>query len=106
MTMNTHTSVDASTPTPDVAVTLARIEATRTAHLDSLGETADDVVAIAHRDAVRRILADVRAARRRLEAGLYDVCARCSRAIGGDERHEMLPWATHCRSCARQEGDR
>lgn len=102
MTLNNHAYMYAPQPTPDAAATLAQIEAARSAQLASLGETTDDLVAIAHRDAVSRILADVRTARRRLDEGLYGVCARCSRNIRSDERPKMLPWATQCQNCARR----
>jgi RNA polymerase-binding transcription factor DksA len=103
MTLNTHTYMYAPRPTLDVAATLAQIEAARAAQLESLSVPTDDLVAIAHRDAVSRILTEVQAARRRLVEGLYAVCARCSRAIRGDERLEMLPWATQCPDCDRRD---
>lgn len=106
MTLNTHTHMYAPRPAPDVAAILAEVEDARAAQLESLREATDDLVAVAHRDAVSRILDEVRVARRRLADGVYDVCTRCNATISGHERREMLPWATSCRPCARRELER
>jgi DnaK suppressor protein len=62
-------------------------------------------VATAYRDSLLRILEEVRAARRRLEAGLYSVCRDCSGDIG-EERLELRPWAVSCAACARRSRQR
>jgi RNA polymerase-binding transcription factor DksA len=60
---------------------------------------ARDVVAIAHRRSVERILHDIRAAVDRLDAGRYGDCLRC-----GDQLPLAvlvdLPWETRCEPCA------
>lgn len=106
MTLNTHTyryglagdSVDTADP---VAQTLARVEAERSEQLASLDASTDDLVALAHRDAVSRILTEVRTALRRLEEGRYGVCVGCQGEVGA-ERLELRPWATQCPDCARR----
>ena len=50
---------------------------------DGLGENAE------------RLLAEIDAALRRIEAGTYGVCVVCSRPIG-EERLEAVPYATLC----------
>jgi RNA polymerase-binding protein DksA len=49
-----------------------------------------------------RLLADVVAALRRLEAGTYGTCNSCHEAIGED-RLEVLPTATTCIECADED---
>jgi DnaK suppressor protein len=93
-----------STTTP-VAERLQHIEAARTQQLESLPEANLDAVATAYRDSIVRILEEVRTARRRVDAGLYSVCADCSGAVG-EERLELRPWATTCATCARRSRDR
>lgn len=46
-----------------------------------------------------RVLGDVVAALRRLEAGTYGECVTCGKAIG-DARLDALPTATACIDCA------
>jgi RNA polymerase-binding transcription factor DksA len=106
MTMNTHTYMyglarDASDAPDRVADTLARVEDERAAQLASLDVATDDLVALAHRDAVGRILSEVRTARRRLEEGRYGVCVGCNGEVGV-ERLALRPWATQCPDCARR----
>jgi RNA polymerase-binding transcription factor DksA len=46
----------------------------------------------------QRLLAEVEAALRRLDAALYGVCATCGKAIN-PRRLEVLPYATLCIEC-------
>ena len=46
----------------------------------------------------RRHIAQIRAALARLEAGTYDVCEQCGKAVGAG-RQAALPEATLCRAC-------
>ncbi len=107
MTMNTHTFMYGSTPataepsTRPLAETLEDVEAARAAQLATISAGPDDLVALAYRDAVSRILTEVRTARRMLEEGRYGVCVGCHRRVGR-ERLEHRPWATQCADCARR----
>ncbi|CAB4942891.1 unannotated protein [freshwater metagenome] len=107
MTLNTHTYMYGSIPataaawTRHLAETLAGVEAARTAQLATINPDPDDLVARAYRDAVIRILAEVRTARRMLEEGRYGLCVGCHRRID-DERLEHRRWATQCPDCARR----
>lgn len=49
---------------------------------------------------LERLLAQIEAAVRRIEQGVYGMCERCGQAIL-PERLEVLPYATTCVSCAR-----
>ena len=49
---------------------------------------------------LERLLAQIEAAVRRIEAGVYGLCERCGQAIN-PERLQVLPYATTCVSCAR-----
>jgi DnaK suppressor protein len=49
---------------------------------------------------LERLLAQIEAAVRRIEQGVYGMCERCGQAIL-PERLEALPYATTCVSCAR-----
>ena len=109
MTMHTHTyQYDHSGPTSPRATTtevneldetLAQLEATRLRQLSALADTTTDLVAIAYRDSVARILSEIRTARRRLHDGMHGVCLGCHGRIH-TERIEALPWATQCADCA------
>jgi RNA polymerase-binding transcription factor DksA len=75
--------------------------------LDAPAHQADRAVREAEDDVVRallisegQILADVRAALTRLEDGTFGLCELCGHSIGR-ERLDALPYARHCRSCAR-----
>lgn len=49
---------------------------------------------------LERLLAQIEAAVRRIEQGVYGLCERCGQAIH-PERLEALPYATTCMHCAR-----
>lgn len=49
---------------------------------------------------LERLLAQIEAAVRRIEQGVYGMCERCGTAIL-PERLEVLPYATTCVNCAR-----
>lgn len=49
---------------------------------------------------LERLLAQIEAAVRRIEQGVYGMCERCGQAIN-PERLEVLPYATTCMTCAR-----
>ncbi len=49
---------------------------------------------------LERLLAQIEAAVRRIEQGVYGLCERCGQAIH-PERLEALPYATTCLGCAR-----
>lgn len=49
---------------------------------------------------LERLLAQIEAAVRRIEQGVYGMCERCGQAIN-PERLEVLPYATTCLNCAR-----
>lgn len=78
---------------------LARYEAIRVQQLEELDPTAQDPVAVAHRESVIRILGEIRTARSRLAAGQFGLCARCGLTIAA-ARLEARPWTTHCIGCA------
>jgi RNA polymerase-binding transcription factor DksA len=60
---------------------------------------AGDLVGLAHRASVERILTEVRQAQDRLAAGTYGDCLRCGSRIPA-ERLELRPWTAHCVTCA------
>lgn len=49
---------------------------------------------------LERLLAQIEAAVRRIEKGVYGLCERCGQAIN-PERLQVLPYATTCLDCAR-----
>jgi DnaK suppressor protein len=49
---------------------------------------------------LERLLAQIEAAVRRIEQGVYGLCERCGQAIN-PERLQVLPYATTCLDCAR-----
>lgn len=86
----------------EVYAHLSKIEAVRQSQLDALPAVDLDVVAAAHRGCIERILAEVRTALSRLDAGLYGTCAICEREISPG-RLELRPWATTCAFCGSLE---
>lgn len=78
---------------------LSLLESARQAQLDDLPRQPRDVVASVHRETVTRILGEIRAARRRLEQGVYGFCERCESAID-PERLELRPWLLTCTGCS------
>ncbi len=55
---------------------------------------------LALKEHLERLLAQIEAAVRRIEQGVYGMCERCGQAIL-PERLEVLPYATTCMNCAR-----
>jgi RNA polymerase-binding transcription factor DksA len=75
--------------------------------LDAPAHQADRAVREAEDDVVRtlltsegQILGDVRAALTHLDDGTFGLCEQCGHSIGR-ERLDALPYARHCRRCAR-----
>jgi DnaK suppressor protein len=56
-------------------------------------------LAMANLDRDTRTLAEVEAALRSIESGLYGICARCEERIS-DARLHALPWTRLCLTCA------
>ena len=81
---------------------LAEIETARQKQLDALPAFNRDTVTAAYRATVEGILADVRAARRRLAVGTYGICTRCHGEIPAP-RLERRPWVAMCTPCGRHE---
>jgi RNA polymerase-binding transcription factor DksA len=79
---------------------LAELERTRAEQLAALDADASDLVAVAYRSSVSRILGEIRTARQRLRDGKHGVCVDCHGTIAAD-RVEAVPWATQCTHCAR-----
>lgn len=96
-------SLSASRPASpaDIDSMLAELEDKRRLQLSKLPDERLDPVAMAHRAAVERIVAEVSTARQRLDAGLYGICAGCDEAIDPD-RLEFRPWSTMCTGCSRR----
>ncbi|GAB4071531.1 hypothetical protein GCM10028777_40030 [Angustibacter speluncae] len=101
---STHDHSGAPTHPADAGVDdqLRRIEARRQQQLDEMTASELDPVAISHRESVRRILQEVRAARRRFAAGLYGACTRCETAIPA-QRLQLRPWVATCVPCAARD---
>lgn len=88
-----------------------RLERSRDARQEQLGQLASadphaalDVVAIAHRASVRRMLSDIDAALERIEDGTYGTCTQCREAIAA-ERLELVPHASSCVRCLQSSTD-
>ncbi|MCX2971424.1 MULTISPECIES: TraR/DksA family transcriptional regulator [Streptomyces] len=86
-----------------------RLEHERHARLEQLkaieeaGGEADDHLAVAQRDSLRRVLKDIDAAFGRIEDGTYGTCRDCGRSIPV-ERLEILPYAHCCVGCQQRSG--
>lgn len=65
---------------------------------DATHGVAVDVVAIAHRRSVERILRDICSAVDRLDAGTYGDCLRCGDHLPLADLLD-LPWETRCEAC-------
>ena len=85
----------------DVREFLAEAAETRRRQLDKLPTATGDMVAVAHRASVQRILEDVLAALERCENGTYGQCLDCGADIP-IERLELRPWAATCTRCSRR----
>ena len=82
-----------------VALELDVAEQARVRQLAALPADPADEVAVLHRESVERLLAEIRAARQRLEDGTYGTCTACRRPLAPG-RLELRPWAATCTSCA------
>jgi DnaK suppressor protein len=68
--------------------------------IDEAGPDATEHLMSAHKDTVRRVLAEVDAAFVRVRDGSYGVCRGCSGPIPV-ERLEILPYTRFCVPCQR-----
>jgi RNA polymerase-binding transcription factor DksA len=89
-----------------------RLERSRDARQQQLGQLASadphaalDVVAVAHRASVHRMLSDIEAALQRIDDGTYGTCTQCNRAIAA-ERLELVPHASSCVRCVESSVER
>ena len=69
---------------------------------DTATETVDREIDYTLEATDGRLLADIDAALRRIEAGTYGICVNCGAQIA-PERLEAVPWATLCIECKRKE---
>lgn len=102
--MTTHATPDPATSPHGldpaaVALELDVAEKAREKQLAALPPDPADEVAVLHRESVERLLAEIRAARRRLEEGSYGTCTGCQGPIAPG-RLELRPWAATCTGCA------
>jgi DnaK suppressor protein len=106
-----HTSIRTPAPRPDSETLTAQqlkflrdcLQEYRQERLEQQAALATqpvtgDAVAIAHRQSVRRLLADIESALFRMDAGTYGTCVHCGQALPY-ERLELLPYATACVRC-------
>ena len=82
----------------DVDAYLAELERARQSQLDALPVRPGNVVTAAHRRVVEHLLAEVRAARRRVRDGTYGHCTRCRAAVE-TAALERVPWQPTCTAC-------
>jgi DnaK suppressor protein len=64
-----------------------------------------DLVAAARLESVRRVLAEVKAALQRIDAGRFGTCRHCGAAIP-PARLELLPRTSGCVDCLRRQASR
>ncbi len=91
----------AGAPTSDrvaIDVYLAELERARQCQLDTIPARPGNVVTAAHRRVVEHLLAEVRAARRRVGDGTYGRCTRCRAAVEAAVL-EDVPWQPTCTAC-------
>ena len=69
---------------------------------DTATETVDREIGTTLEEHDERLLAEIDAALRRIEAGTYGKCVNCGAPIP-QERLEAMPWATLCIDCKRKE---
>jgi RNA polymerase-binding transcription factor DksA len=80
---------------------LERERGARLVQLHAIRENApdaEDQLMAAQTTAIRTVLEEIDAARRRLDEGVYGMCLACSRPIPV-ERLEILPYARCCVGC-------
>ena len=95
------TACPASAGVAELDATLADLESRRVELLSSLRDAPEDPVARAYKESVKRIIGEIRVARRRLREGTHSGCVDCSGTVTA-ARLEALPWATQCTDCARR----
>ncbi|MBH5337691.1 TraR/DksA C4-type zinc finger protein [Streptomyces pactum] len=84
-----------------------RLEQARNARLTQLqalggtGQTADDHLMSAQREAIGRVLAEIDEAFARIAAGTYGTCLGCAKPVPA-ERLEILPYTRFCVGCQRR----
>lgn len=82
----------------------ARLAQERSTSGNDIGDDGSEIEQVSKNLALKnhleRLLAQIEAAVRRIEQGVYGLCERCGQAIN-PERLEALPYATTCLSCAR-----
>jgi hypothetical protein len=91
------------TSPPAVDAYLEALEAAREQQLTKLPPFDLDPATAAYRDAIERILRDVRGARVRVASGVYGVCTRCRGEIPS-QRLQRRPWVPMCTPCAQHAG--
>ncbi|MEW2293295.1 TraR/DksA C4-type zinc finger protein [Streptomyces sp. NPDC006743] len=82
---------------------LEHARGTRLVQLQALtdsGQSADDHLMSAQRDAIGRVLKEIDAAFARIEDGTYGTCVACAAPVPA-ERLEILPYTSHCVACRR-----
>ena len=95
----THPRLDQEQVLDTFRISLDEAATSRQRQLEDLPSSHDDPVAAAHRDGLERILAEIRAAQERLDAGRFGICQGCGAAIPV-ERLELRPWTPICVPCA------
>lgn len=82
----------------------ARLAQERSTAGNDIGDDASQISEVSKNLALKRhlemLLAQIEAAIRRIEQGVYGMCERCGQAIN-PERLQVLPYATTCLGCAR-----
>lgn len=82
----------------------ARLAQERSTSGNDIGDDGSELEQVSKNLALKRhlerLLAQIEAAVRRIEQGVYGMCERCGQAIHPD-RLQALPYATTCLSCAR-----
>ncbi|MGW4272807.1 TraR/DksA C4-type zinc finger protein [Streptomyces seoulensis] len=69
--------------------------------LTETGQSADDHLMSAQKDAIQRVLKEIDAAFARIEDGTYGACLGCAKPVPA-ERLEILPYTGHCVACMRR----
>lgn len=82
-------------------IDLEIVETTRARQLTALPSSPDDPVAALYRARVELLLEEIRAARRRLDAGRFGLCVECGDHIPVG-RLDLRPWTAMCVRCARR----